>query len=577
MLPRPGVRQHPLLGALLLAAALGGCGRAEKPNVVLVVMDTTRADHLSCYGYGEATSPIIDSLARESVRFEQVASPAPATLPAVTSILTALHPHHHGVRYNSYYRLSEEVPLLSECFARRGYHTAAFVSAYVLHSSFGLARGFHDYDEEFGAPRRNLVGLDASAGAERSAAATTEAALAWLAAAREPFFLLVHYFDPHYPYQPTAAQANRFAHPYDAEIAAVDLNLGRLLSHLRQQGLLERSLLVITADHGEGLGEHGEETHAFQQYQSTLRVPLIMRFPGGEHAAQEVAPLVRLIDIAPTLLDYAGLKGAAGMDGESLLPLLAGKQRASRPSYGEAIAPYIEFRWPMIFSLNTGRYKLVLKKRPELYDLYYDAGERRNLAAEKGELVRELGAALRGFYSSRPGESREAGNISAEAKRRLLSLGYLSGGKAPALDARLFDFYVDNSDKNDDLKLLALRREEVLYAEDGKVVSAALADIRELDRANPGAPSVITALGYAYLRLNRLGDAQAAFQRLSEIPEMELDAVEKLAYIHLSTGNWLGAERCFKRLLARGYEDDRIHQALAEIDRRTGNASGGMN
>ncbi len=567
-----GVKKDLLPMVLLLALALVGCGRGRKPNVILVVMDTTRADHLSCYGYPHATSPILDSLARESVLFKRAASPAPATLPAVTSILTGLYPYHHGVRYNNCYRLSRDVPLVSEAFRRRGYHAGAFISAYVLHSSFGLARGFERYDERFDKARQNLVGLNAVSGAERKAGSTTSAALEWLAQARQPFFLLLHYFDPHFPYQPPSMYEDKFSDPYDGEIAYVDLNLGRLLSFLRQEGMLENTLFVVTADHGEGLGEHGEETHAFCQYGTTLDVPLMIRFPGGEYGGRQVGSLVRLMDIAPTLLDYAGLKAEAPMDGESLLPLLKDDRPGNLPCYAEAVAPYVEFRWPMIFSLNTGRYKLILKKRPELYDLYYDPGEHRDLAAEKQELVAEMSAAIRGFYASAPGAVSGPARLSSDEKRRLLSLGYLSGGKAPSLQGKMFDFYLENNEKLSDVRLLARRREEVLYAEKVEVLDGALADIRELDRRNPGAPCVISALGFAYLRRKQLGEAAAAFYRLSEVPEMELDAMEKLAYIHLALGNWLGAERCFERLLRGGYDHAEIHQALGEIYRRTGRA-----
>ncbi len=562
-----------LVSIIGLTLVLTACGKRSKPNVILVVMDTTRADHLSCYGYDQDTSPILDSLARQGVLFERVASPAPATLPAVTSILSGLHPYHHGVRYNNYYRVGDGIPLLSEAFSRAGYRTAAFVSAYVLHSSFGLSRGFDLYDEQFAAGRKNLVGLDATAGSERQAAETTAGALRWLAESREPFFLLLHYFDPHYPYQPPAIYDGRFNSAYDGEIANVDLNIGRLLTFLRERDLLDNTLLLVTGDHGEGLAEHNEDTHAFNQYDTTLRVPLIIRFPDGAHAGRRIKPLVRLIDIAPSLLDYAGLEPWATLDGESLLPLLTRQAGGSRPAYAEAVAPYIEFRWPIIFSLNSGRYKLILKKRPELYDLYYDPGETRDLAMEKQELVAEMSGAIRKFYAA-PGAVIVTGKLKTEEKQKLLSLGYFSGGSAPELAAGIFDFHLENSERLDDLRSLARRRDEVLYAERMETVRVALAELKELDRRNPGAPSVLTALAYAYLRQSRLPEAVEVFRRLSGIPEMEQDATEKLAYIYLQMGDLSAAERCFRHLLAAGDEAPEYYKALAEIERRKQGGAG---
>jgi len=271
----PGI---PLRPALLLAVALlaNACSRGPE-RVLLVTIDTLRADRLGCYGREGAQTPTLDGIAAEGVRFETAISPAPVTLPSHASLMTALDPPSHGVRYNSIFRLEEGFPTLAEGMRTAGFKTAAFVGAMVLERDFGLARGFDSYDDQM--PPR--WGMGRAQRAERSADAVVDEAIAWLEKAPDRFFLCVHLFDPHAKYEPPPDFARAFPDdPYAGEIAFVDAELGRLLKHLNQRWPDQRTLVVATSDHGESLFDHDEPTHSYGIYDSTQRVPLLMQGPG---------------------------------------------------------------------------------------------------------------------------------------------------------------------------------------------------------------------------------------------------------------------------------------------------------
>jgi len=306
--------RRPLVAGLaLVLGVLPGCRRASpkpsegRPNVLLVTIDTLRADRVGCYGHASASTPVLDALAARGVRFETAIAHVPLTGPSHASILTGLGPLGHGFRENAGFVLPTQVKSCAQDFRERGYRTAAFVSAFPLDRRFGFDRGFDVYDDHLprgNDPRRTPY-------VERFADATTDAVLRWLESPAEtparPFFLWVHYYDPHAPYEPPGEFAARFrTAPYDGEVAFADQQLGRLLRALEQRGLLARTLVLAMSDHGEGLGEHGEGTHGLFVYDSTLKVPFIVAGPGV--ATPRVAPTVaRVIDVLPTLLDYAGL------------------------------------------------------------------------------------------------------------------------------------------------------------------------------------------------------------------------------------------------------------------------------
>ena len=373
-------RGRDVLGLALLAGlAAAACthrdvdGRpreaSAKPSVLLISIDTTRADRLGCYGRLDASTPNLDRWATEGVVFENAVTSVPITLPAHASLMSGLLPHGHGVRDNGIYRVPDEPPTLAALLAEAGYDTAAVVGAAVLDRQYGLDRGFESYEDSVGP-----MGL---AIAERDAAAVTSAAAAAARSLRKPFFLFVHYYDPHAAYSPPTPFAERFRPDlYQGEIAYVDEQVGRLRRELEGLGLLEDTVVVITSDHGESLGEHGEPTHGVFLYQATLRVPLIIvapkRWPGG----RRVAALASLIDVPPTLLELTGVRVPDGLDGRSLAPAVDGAAAGARWLPLESEFGYNSYGWAPLSGITDGALKWIDAPEPELYDLVTDPAER---------------------------------------------------------------------------------------------------------------------------------------------------------------------------------------------------------
>jgi Flp pilus assembly protein TadD len=415
-----------------MLAALAGlalaCGRPEAvERVVLVTIDTLRADHVGCYGASGAATPTLDGLAARGVRFETAISPAPITLPSHATVLTGQDPPRHGARHNGQFELAADVPTLAEALRAEGFATAAVVSAFVLDGRFGLARGFDLYDDRLGlATSAGLVIGVESRSAERS----VDAALAWLDGAPERFFLWLHLYDPHADYLPPEPWATRFqGRPYDGEIAYADSELGRLLAGIAERFGAEGTLVIATSDHGESLGEHGERTHSLAVYDATQRVPLVLAGPGLPRGRVVKAPIARLADIAPTVLALAGLPPLAETDGASLLPAIAGRETAPRVAWVETLATQLDFGWSPLLGVRTATHKYVRAPRPELYDITADPHELVNRAAEEPDRLAELDA----LVAAREGAGSRAAQraVSDEERARLAALGYVESGEAP--------------------------------------------------------------------------------------------------------------------------------------------------
>lgn len=430
MISRSLARRSALACALALAWAGSGCGREAAgriDNVLLISIDTCRADYLSSYGSRRAATPHIDLLAAEGVRFERAISPVPLTLPAHASLLTGTTPPFHGVRANATYRLAPQNLTLAEILAGHGFATGAVVSAFVLDSRFGLDQGFAHYDDSFEAPIAAGV-IDQRRGDE-----VTRRASAWLAEnGRAPFFLFLHYYDPHTPYDAPEPFASEFADdPYAAEIAYVDYVVGQVIDELKRLELYETTLIVLTADHGEMLGEHGEATHGWFVYESAIRVPLIVRAPGVAPAT--VVDLAGLIDVVPTVCGLLGIPLPAEVQGVDLSPLLRGTRgpREPRELYCESLEP-TQYGCNPLLGLVGWRFKYIETTRPELYDLEGDPGESRDLHADTAdraaELAERLAAQIRDSVRQLPAA---APALDPEARRRIEALGYLAGA-APA-------------------------------------------------------------------------------------------------------------------------------------------------
>jgi len=538
--------------ALTFLTAAAGCrsrdsksspaDSSSRSNVLLVTIDTLRADHVGSYGYHEASTPTIDALARRGVRFETAVAHAPLTGPSHASILTGQTPLGHGFRNNSGFILAPGAKTVAQDFRNAGYHTAGFVSGFPLDRRFGFDRGFETYDDRLpkGNDRRRTPYV------ERFADATTDAVLRWLTTAnpREapqpaPWFLWVHYYDPHAPYEPPAADlADRYRQaPYDGEIAFVDRQLGRLLQTLDAKGETSRTIVLVTADHGESLGEHGEGTHGIFLYDATLRVPWIMAGPqiAPGRVSQTVA---RSIDVLPTLLDYAGLPQRSDVDGRSLRRAADGEQMSDAPSYAESLYSELELGWAPLHAWRTSGFKFIKAPHPEFYDLQNDPSEKVNRAGEQGprvsDLSGQLDVALRHQAPSAPAQP-----VDAETAERLRALGYVSGSRPsrpvgatlrdpkdgvrllpklnrgmsaarsePELAIRELTAVLEE----DPGLFMARRTRAVAYAAAGRP-ELAVADLRVLDKEGELTPEDAVVLGDNLKSAGRLEEAALILQR----------------------------------------------------------------
>ena len=469
-----------LASRALLCLALGCGGDAgEVTGILLVSVDTLRADALGSYGGDPDTAPHMDRLAREGTRFARTVAPSPHTLPSHATLLTGLHPLEHGALVNSRSPLPDSVTTLAERLRAAGWRTGAVVSSAVLHRRWGLDQGFEDYRDDFFSTLRGLG--DARLVAEADAAATTNVARAWLReqAGAERRFLWVHYMDPHAPYAPPAPFRTRFpASPYLGEVAFVDQQLGVLLEELRSTAGAGGTLVVLTSDHGESLGAHGEQTHGHFLYDEVLRIPLILRGPGIPAGRVVEAP-VGLEEVAPTLLARAGLDPGPGLP-------LAGAPPADRGVVSVSYLPAFSYGWSPLWSLSKAGEKLILAPRPEYYRTDEDPGEQVNRATLESERRRALEGALRERAKAYLARRSEAAPLSADPATRaeLAALGYAA--PSALLPERPLD-ELSGADPKDRVEVLGLLQRYHAARTRGDLVEArrALEAIRPLDPGNP--------------------------------------------------------------------------------------------
>jgi arylsulfatase A-like enzyme/Flp pilus assembly protein TadD len=409
----------PALGRPLAAAA------PAKPNVLLITVDTLRADHLGCYASKTVRTPAIDALAARGVLFARAFAHTPSTLPSHTNILLGMTPNAHGVHDNSNFIVREDFLTLAEWLKAEGYATGAFVGAFPLDSRFGLGQGFDVYDDNYGSQ-----GPTDMVFVERKADVVVGKALEWLERRTGPWFLWVHVFDPHQPYEPPEPFRSQYpGSPYDGEIAFADSALGKLLDFLEDRNLRDRTAVIFTADHGESLGEHGESTHGYFAYNAVLRVPLILDLPGMKPGRVEAN--VCHVDIFPTVCGFLGKKEPPGLQGRSLLPLVQGKSLAVRPVYFEALTAYYNRSWAPLRGYIEGREKYMDSPIPEIYDQEKDFGELQNLADTSNlDRCRKVFAGLVEAETS-PLASQAGQATDRETREKLHSLGYLASPQTP--------------------------------------------------------------------------------------------------------------------------------------------------
>jgi arylsulfatase A-like enzyme len=410
--------------AVLVLGALVACGRSTPRGLVIITLDTTRADRLPVYGFDGIATPAIDGLAHDSVVFDTATTVAPLTLTAHTSLFTGLYPPRHGVRDNADRPLDASHATLAEMLRRRGFRTGAFVGSMVLGAQRGLSRGFDVYHDG-GAP-------GVAPPRRRSAGDVVDDARQWIDGLGEsPFFLWVHFYDAHAPQNPPIEYRKLSGDPYEAAVAYVDVEIGRLVAALAERHRLETSVIVIAADHGESLGEHGEAEHGIFLYESVMRVPLIVRAPGV--APRRASDLVSLVDIVPTVLDLFGIGSVPLLDGVSVRPALVGRALPPRVVYAESTYPQ-RFGWSPLRMVRDAHFKYVDAPRPELYDLDRDPLEEQDVHAERPAIAAALRQRLEEING--PTQPRATSpSLETTDAGALRSLGYVSSSPAPSQSA----------------------------------------------------------------------------------------------------------------------------------------------
>ncbi|HJR61101.1 MAG TPA: sulfatase-like hydrolase/transferase [Vicinamibacterales bacterium] len=625
------------VAALIIVAAAGlwwraAKGRTEGPrfvetadqNVLLITIDTLRADALGSYG-GRAATPNLDRLAAEGIRFTFAHAHAVVTLPSHASIMTGRYPYDHGVRDNAGYRLDDKAKTLAELAEGQGLATGAFVGAFPLDRQFGLAQGFATYDDVGG---RESSQAD-FAFTERRAEQVVSAARQWIDSQKGRWLAWVHLFDPHASYTPPPPfDAQYRGNEYAGEVAYVDHALGPLLEAARRGP--RPTTIIVTADHGEGLGEHGELTHGTFAYEGTLRVPLIVAQVSGDSGAAEGgtrghvsdAP-VRHVDIVPTIARLLQFEPPAGLPGA---PVLAARMDDPRPAYFEAMTPMLARGWAPLSGLVTGREKYIDLPIEELYDLGRDPREEQNLVAKSGERTRALAAELRRFSAALPGAAQDE---TAEVRQRLQALGYVSGSaprKATYTEEddpkRLIDvdrLMMDGIDlyrrgrmpeAMDAYRRVIVRRPEMglayrrlaflqwqagapaeaiatlrsalqktgpdidieirlgTYLAESGAAAEAIPVLEKVASADARNPEALNALGIAYARHRRPADALRTFSRAIEVNPRDLFAQENIGTVHLQQGNLSAAREAFERALRNDDASSRAHAGLGVVARQ---------
>ena len=533
----------------------------EKPNVVLITLDTTRADHLGAYGYRNAETPNIDALARTGVLFDQAMSPAPLTLPAHASIMTGTYPTYHGVRVNGNAALSQAQTTLAESLSARGYATGAFIAAFVLDGRWGLSQGFEAYDDRFDLTKYKRLDLGS---VQRPANEVMDAALEWLEGHKEgPFFAWIHLYDPHTPYEPPEPFLSRHRGRglpglYDGEIAFADQQVGRCLSWLRTGGIDGSTVVVVMGDHGEALGSHGEASHGYFVYDYALRVPFLMATPFDELRGVRVESQVSSVDLFPTLFELLGADVPGGVHGRSLLrAMLEPWNDPKAYAYGESMTPNLQFGWSSLHTLRTNRFKLIKAPDPELYDLASDPGEARNVYARHPDVVDEMMRRLDRLMAetSKDAPEPEAADLDKETLEGLAALGYV-GGPVATRESEGAKALADPKDK---LHVFAAvqRAGELLaeshHAEAAEALESAL-------REEPRMPQALLMLGGAYSELGRNEKAKAQFDLVLKDDPQSVQALVGMANLLMREGRTTDVVTLCKRTLSL---DDRNTQAYA--------------
>lgn len=545
----------------------------DQMNIVLFTIDTLRADHLECYGYDRVKTPNINRLAREGILFEHNIVQAPLTLPSHASIFTGTYPLYHGMRDNGGFYLEEKHITLAEVLKTNGYSTGAFIGAFVLDSRWGLDQGFDYYYDNFDLTKYKTISLDS---VQRRGDEVLAEACKWLEKnSQDKFFAWIHLYDPHTPYNPpepykTQYSGRRFG-LYDGEIAYVDLLMGDFRNFMEEKNLLDKTLIIFTSDHGESLGEHKESAHGFFIYDSDIRVPLIIRFPENKFQGSVITNQVRSIDIMPTILNMLGGRSPESVQGESMLPLILGKQGGEALSaYSETYWPRYHYGWSELKSLRKDQYKFIDAPKPELYDILEDPGELNNLVNKKAALGHEMKRELEALidrYSAEGIEEAGPKKIDNDSLVKLQALGYIGSSRASSKQKgeKLAD-PKDRIELYNEIKVAQfLVTEEKMDQAEKKIK-----DVLNKD------PSVLEAryiLGNIYSKQKKYDEAIEEYKKALEVDPEYYESIFGIALAYKKSGKYDEAIVGFKRLIDIDPKDTKpllhlgdIYEVQGELD-----------
>ena len=555
------------LSTLILALSLTACGSEtetggesaakdngpKRTNVLMITLDTMRADRLGYAGYEKAKTPHLDALAAASANFTNARTHVPLTLPSHSSLMTGLLPTGHGIHVNMQGALPAEVGTLAESFKRAGYSTGASIAAWVLASRYGLARGF-DYYDEVDEELDTLTTL-----AERPGQDITAASLAWLNEnGDKPFFFWAHYFDAHDAYLPPAGFRD-FEHPYDGEVSFVDHQVGQLISWLETSGNAEDTLVIVVGDHGEDLGQHGEGSHGLLIYDGTLDIPLLMCMP-DRIKPSVIETNVGLIDIPPTICELVNINTPGEMDGDSLVPALDGiEMDKSRPFFAEGEYSRRSFGWARLRSFVIGDWKLIDSPSPQLFNITADPGETNDLAEAEPERLEAMREAMLSFLASKTVREAVSLEASGDADAALAALGYVAGTSG-AID----DDPMDLKEPRDMLEVFkgSIRADHLLKHKDP---NQALPLIEWILNKSPESEELYGLLGNCKFQLEQYEEAIVAYEMALRNKGDNPHHLTRLGNCHLKLKDYDKAEECYLAVLALDPNFGAAHSRLGLI------------
>lgn len=538
-------------------------GKASGYNVLFVTLDTTRADHIGCYGYKGAETPTLDAVAARGVLFENAFSNVPLTLPAHVSMLTGRYPREHGLRDNGLNALSEKFPTLATLFKQHGYSTGAFVASFVLDKRFGLQRGFDTYNDDMGEVSYETQPLEW----QIEGNTITDRALSWLNSVKgKPFFGWVHYYDAHDPHMAPAGFAKEGRKPYDSELAYIDAQIKRLTDWLAANGLSERTLIVVAGDHGESFGEHGEFGHTTFLFETNLHIPLIFTAPKLIPSGKRVGALVGQVDVFPTTLELFGWEAPPKLNSRSLVAALGGESMDDEEVYSESLYALLAFNWSEQRSLTTRDWKYISSAKPQLYDRKNDPQEMNNLISEKAAVALRLEKALRKQYDGVIPGKAEAAKMDEKSRQKMQSLGY-AGGNSNALEVEQFRTE-GLADPRDNMQLLTQFQEAMEMLKRAKKpdeIREVLPRLEHIVEQSPNSAYFRKTAGGAYLQVNDYERALEHLQKAQKMNSTDASTFADAARALRGLGKMEEAEKHFKLAFALQDSNAAAHSQYGDM------------